>query len=92
LMNGAWADPMIWSKEWFSSTTTMIRRGPAVADRLLDGAALAVVVGGLVGVVATGARPPPQPARTRTASPASSPQDPPRGRLILVLECLSTSS
>ena len=46
LRNGACGAPMTWSKEWFSSTTTMIRP--------VDGAPRAAVVGGLVGVVPTG--------------------------------------
>jgi hypothetical protein len=54
LRNGACGDPMICSKEWFSSTTTMIRCGPAMAGRLVSPRSRAVVVGGLVGVVPTG--------------------------------------
>jgi hypothetical protein len=54
LRNGASGDPVIWSKEWFSSTMTMIRCGPATDGRLLFPGSRAAVVGGLVGVVPTG--------------------------------------
>jgi hypothetical protein len=88
LMKGACGDPMIWSKEWFSSTTTMIRRGPATADRLADPAFRAVVVDGLVGVVPADPWPPVQPAASSSISPTNSVHDLRRLRPILALRSL----
>jgi hypothetical protein len=75
LRNGASGDPVIWSKEWFSSTTMMIRCGPATDGRLVSPGSRAAVVGGLVGVVPTGRWPSAQPAPRSTTIPTSSVQD-----------------